>query len=198
MRRLFLTHRSPYARKVWLTLLHKRLPVELQVVDLANRSAEFTALSPLGKVPVLVDEDGTVVCDSTVICEYLEDRYVGVPLRPEGWEGRLALRELEELSDSLADQAVAIFFGRQRGDTAAVDKAERVAARVLDTLESSVPPEGRPLLGTWSYADAGLLSAIGYVEFRLGRGWREGHPNLAAWFDLADQEPHAVATRPVG
>lgn len=198
MRRLFLTHRSPYARKVWLTLLHKRLPVELVVVDLAARSAEFTTLSPLGKVPVLVDDDGTVVCDSTVICEYLEDRYPGVPLRPEGWEGRLALRELEELADSLADQAIAIFFGRQKGDSAAVEKAERVAGRILDALETSVPPEGRPFLGSWSYADAGVLSAVGYLEFRLGRGWREGHPALAAWVDAADQAPDAVLTRPVG
>lgn len=196
MRRLFLTHRSPYARKVWMTLLHKRLPVQLEVVDLADRSAEFVALSPMGKVPVLVDEDGTVVCDSTVICEYLEDRYTGVPMRPEGWEGRLALRELEELADSLSDQAIAIFFGRQKGDTAAVAKAERVAERLLDTLEASAPPEGRPFLGGWTYADAGVLSALGYFQFRLGEGWRQGRPNLAAWFDVVDQHEVAVATRP--
>lgn len=198
MRRLFLTRRSPYARKVWLACLRKHLPVTLELVDLAVRSPEFVALSPLGKVPVLVDEDGTVVCDSTVICEYLEDRYEAVPLRPQGWEARLALRELEELGDSLADQAIAVWFGRQKGDSAAVDKATRISARILDTIEASAPPPGGSFLPAWSYADAAILSALGYVEFRLGPGWREGRPALTAWFEVADAEPDAVTTRPVG
>lgn len=197
MRRLFLTARSPYARKVWLVLRQKRLTVELVAVDLAARTPEFEALSPIGKVPVLVEDDGTVVCDSTVICEYLEDRYTLVPTRPEGWEARLAVREVEELADSLADQAIAIFFGRQAGNAAAVEKGERVASRILDALDASAPTDGRPFCGMWTYADAGVLSALGYYALRLGNGWREGRANLAGWFDVMDATPDGVATRPV-
>jgi glutathione S-transferase len=196
MRRLFLTHRSPYARKVWLVLTKKNLPVELEVVDLANRSPEFVAISPLGKVPVLVDDDGTVVCDSTVICEYLEDRYTHVPVRPEGWEARLAVRALEELADSLADQAIAIFFGGQNGQP--TEKARGVAGRILASLDATAPADGGPFCGSWTYADAAVLSALGYWTFRLGKDWRAAAPNLAAWFDAQDAAPEAVATRPQG
>lgn len=196
MRRLFLTLRSPYARKVWLVLKKKSLTVDLVVVDLANRSAEFEAISPLGKVPVLVDEDGTVICDSTVICEYLEDRYTHVPTRPEGWEGRLAVRSLEELGDSLADQAIAIFFGGQNGQV--TDKPRRIAGRILAALDAAAPADGGPICGSWTYGDAAVQSALGYWTFRLGNDWRDGHPALAAWYDVQDATPDAVATRPVG
>lgn len=194
MRRLYYTARSPYARKVWLLLLHKQLPFELITVDLANRSPEFVGLNPHGKVPVFVDEDGTVVVDSTVICEYLEDRY---PTGTAGdWRTRLAVRELEELGDSLGDQAIAAFFGRQEGHTARADKAERVAARLMDTLEERAPADGAPFLGTWTYADAAVLSALGYWRLRLGEGWREGRPRLSAWVDAVEAQPDSVTTRP--
>lgn len=196
MRQLYATTRSPYARKVQIHLRHKGLPFELVLVDLADRSPEFVAISPIGKVPVLRDEDGTVVRDSTVICEYLEDRYPSPPARPEGWAGRLAVRQLDDLADSLADQAIAIFFGRQSGNTAAVEKAERVATRILDALEADAPADGRPFLGAWSYGDAAVLAAVGYIGFRLGDGWRQSRPALAAWYDVNDATPEGVATRP--
>lgn len=197
MRRLYCTLRSPYARKVQLVLLHKGLDVELVVEDLARRSEAFVRVTPHGKVPVLVEDDGTVVCDSTVICEYLEDRHPTPPARGDGWQARLAVRELEELGDSLADQAIATFFGRQEGNVARAEKAERVATRLLETLEQkAATAPGPDLLGAWTYADAAVLSALGYWTLRLGDAWRADHPALAAWYDRADATPHGVATRP--
>lgn len=193
MRSLYLTLRSPYARKVQMLLAELGLAYTPVVVDLAHRTPEFDAVNPHGKVPALVDEDGTVVVDSTVICEYLLDRY---GTRPEGWRERLALRELDELGDGLADQAIAAFFGRQEGNTARADKAERVGGRLLATLDDRVNADGAPLLGAWSYGDGAIVAALGYWTLRLGDGWRDGHPRLAAWFDAMDQRPGAVATRP--
>lgn len=191
MRRIFLTHRSPYARKVSLQLLRRGLPFDEVVVDLANRSAEFVAISPIGKVPVLADEDGTVVFDSTVICEYVADRYGDTVT---GWQDRLARRQLDELGDGVADQAIAIFFGRQNG--VATEKAERVAGRLLDALEAAAPAPGSPFGSTWSWGDDAVFSALGYWNFRLGDAWRGQHPRLAAWVDAAEASPEAVRTRP--
>lgn len=197
MRHLYLTTRSPYARKVWLTLLHKGLPVELCVEDLGARSAGFVAASPIGKVPVLVDDDGTTVCDSTVICEYLEDRYPDPPTSLPGWQGRLAVRELDELGDSLSDQAIAAFFARQAGDEAAAERALRRAQRLLEALEHRVPEAaGEPLLGRWTWADGAVHSALGYTTLRLGPGWRAEHPRLAAWADRMDETPAGALTIP--
>lgn len=191
MRRIYLTHRSPFARKVTLQLLRRGLPFDEVLVDLANRTPEFVAISPIGKVPVLVDDDGTVVLDSTVICEYLADRY-GDDVT--GWQAHLARRQLDELGDSLADQAIAMFFGRQNG--ANVDKAERVAGRVLDALEAMAPAPGASFGATWTWGDDAVFAALGYWNFRLGDSWRAGHPRLATWVDAVDATPEAERTRP--
>lgn len=195
-RRLFLTYRSPFSRKAWVVLLEKNLAVEPVVVDLAARSPEFVAVSPLGKVPVLVDEDGTVVMDSTVICEYLEDRYPQPALGGAGWQQRLKVRQIDEFGDSLAEHAVATFMARQRQDAAAAEKSAAAMTRILDALEKLVGPDGAPFAGAFSWADAAVLAALGYTTFRLGEDWRKDHPHLAAWFDAMDRRPSAASTRP--
>lgn len=199
MRRLFLTLRSPYARKVAIALREKGLAYEPVVVDLANRSPEFAALGPIGKVPVLVDEDGTVVADSTVAVEYLEDRYRDRPLRGEGWRARLESRRLDELGDTLADNAVVGFM--QRENAPARDRALATAERVLATLDEEVRLRGElaaPTSGpAFGIAQAAVVSALGYLGLRHGDGWRTRHPALAAWFDAQGDRESVRLTVPV-
>jgi glutathione S-transferase len=74
---------SPYAWKVWLALEHKQLPYELRTLSFdsrENRAPEYLGLNPRGKVPTLVDGD-FALWESTVILEYLEDRYPAHPLQ---------------------------------------------------------------------------------------------------------------------
>jgi glutathione S-transferase len=77
----------PYVQRAAIALLEKEVPFERVVVDLANRPAWFTAISPLGKVPLLrVPRPGgeeTILFESNVICEYLEESQPGVRLHPE-------------------------------------------------------------------------------------------------------------------
>ena len=77
-----------------------------------------------------------------------------------------------------------------------IEKARGVAQRILASLETAAPGDGGPFCGAWSYADAAVLSALGYWTFRLGDDWRATFPNLAAWNDVQDAHPDAVATRP--
>lgn len=75
---------SPCAQKVRLVLAEKGLVWQARHVDLPNKEnlqPWYLALNPLGVVPTLV-EDGRPVIESSIICEYLEDRYPQVPLRP--------------------------------------------------------------------------------------------------------------------
>jgi len=75
----------PYGQKVRVVLAEKELEYETVLVDLRKqeqRTPEFLRLNPLGKVPVLVDDD-EVICDSTIINEYLEDEYPSTRLMPE-------------------------------------------------------------------------------------------------------------------
>src|SRR5579875_3588887 len=75
MRTLYHLPLSPYSRKVRLVLAEKRLPFELRLEKVWERRDEYLKLNPAGTVPTLIEENGLVIPDSTVICEYLEEAY---------------------------------------------------------------------------------------------------------------------------
>lgn len=83
MLKLYYARPSLFARPVWLTLLEKQLPFELQPVNLAREQFEpsFLALNPFAHVPVLVDGDFRVI-ESLAILDYLEAKYPQPPLLP--------------------------------------------------------------------------------------------------------------------
>jgi glutathione S-transferase len=65
----------PYVQRVAIVLIEKDIPFERHYIDLADKPAWFTALSPTGKVPLLRLADGTVLFESAAICDYLEEAY---------------------------------------------------------------------------------------------------------------------------
>lgn len=75
MRTLFHLWLHAFSRKVRIALAEKNLAFELQIEKVWERRTEFLALNPAGDVPVLVEEDGTTLANSQVICEYLEEVY---------------------------------------------------------------------------------------------------------------------------
>lgn len=80
MRTLFHLWLHPFSRKVRVALAEKNLAFELQIEKIWERRTEFLALNPAGDVPVLIEEDGTTLANSQVICEYLEEVYKDVDL----------------------------------------------------------------------------------------------------------------------
>jgi glutathione S-transferase len=143
---------SPYVRKVLACLHLKGLDYEIDPIVAFMGDDRFTALSPLRRVPVLID-DCVTLADSSVICQYLEDRYPAPALYPADIADRARARWLEEYADSrmgdvfiwgLFNQAVIApaVWGTPR-DLAAIQRivAEEVPP-VLDYLESQLPAEG--------------------------------------------------------
>jgi glutathione S-transferase len=95
MRVLYHLPLSPYSRLVRLVLAEKRLPFELQVEKVWERRPEYLALNPACTVPTLVDENGSAIPDSSVICEYLEEAYPdALPLLPQRMPERVEARRL--------------------------------------------------------------------------------------------------------
>ncbi len=80
MRTLYHVWLHPFSRKVRLALAEKRLDFELQIEKIWERRTAFLAMNPAGDVPVLVEEDGTILSNSQVICEYLEEVYPQINL----------------------------------------------------------------------------------------------------------------------
>jgi glutathione S-transferase len=80
MRRLYHTHLSPFCRKIRLLLKEKNLDFELVCENPWDRNLEVFALDPAGEVPVLIEENGTVVSGEYAISEYLEETYPEITL----------------------------------------------------------------------------------------------------------------------
>jgi len=85
---------SPFARKVRLVLSEKRLDVDETLYLDWERNDQFLALNPAGTVPVLVEDDGTLLCSHQAIAEYLDEAYPDPPLLPRDPTQRAEARRL--------------------------------------------------------------------------------------------------------
>jgi glutathione S-transferase len=200
-RRLITTTRSPFARKVSVALLEKGIAFQPVNVDLAKKPLELLHAGPIQKVPVLIDQ-GLTLNDSTVICEYLEERYPTPALYPHGYLQRAKARMWEEAADTACESAIKVFSDRTKPaslqDAAGVAKAEGLLNRILDSAESALRDRNFLAANTFTIADIAFVSAIGYVEFRLGTGWKTARPNLVRYFGEHSKRASFKATIPVG
>jgi glutathione S-transferase len=194
---------SPFVRKVAVVLTIKGLDYEQESVMPGAATPEFRILSPLGKIPVLVDGEFSLA-DSTAICEYLEEKYPDQPVMPQGLEQRARGRFLEEYGDTKLIEAASVIFIEKFANPNIFGKetdAERVAKAEnellpphLDYLESQVPPEGY-LFGNFCTADISIVSPIfnaaygGYVVD--ASRW----PRYAAFVQRVAEHPAVVTVR---
>jgi len=158
---------SPYVRKVLVCMELKGLDYEVDPITPFFGNDEFRRLSPLCRIPVLID-DGLVLTDSTVIAEYLDEAWPEPPLLPRDAKERARARWLEEFADTrLGDVFIwGLFYPKmvhprvwnEPGDQARIDKAlttEIPAA--LDYLEGELPDDGF-VFGALGLADISIAS----------------------------------------
>ena len=94
MRTLYHHPLCPYSRKIRVVLAEKKLDFDQEIERFWEQRPEFIALNPAGEVPVLVEEGGTVLADSTAIAEYLDEIHREPPLLPAEPEARAEVRRL--------------------------------------------------------------------------------------------------------
>jgi glutathione S-transferase len=170
---------SPFVRKVLAVLAIKGIEFkQLPQMPFAD-DAEFKKISPLGKIPAIQDGELTI-CDSHVICEYLEEAYPNLPLYPSTAALKAKARWYEELGDnSIAELASGIFFQRfMRPMAFKQDPDEELVAKIitrklppiLDYLEAEVPTEGFLFGPSLMIADLALISSFinaGYAGYEV-------------------------------
>ena len=182
---------SLFTAKVRVALDEKGLRYEKISVPFSRahgyqpKPAEVVAINPKGQVPVLIDE-GLALYDSTVILEYLEDRYPEPPLYPRDVRERARCRQLEAAADEILFPPVfeliqEVFY---KPDASARDAARVAAAnasigRVYERLEREL--EGREhVCGAFGAADIGWFLTIGFAS-ALGAPPHESFGRIAAW-----------------
>ena len=102
------TPASPYVRKVRLVLEEKHIPYEYLLAPALQREAMVVPLNPLGKIPVLVCDNGRAIYDSPVIVEYLDGLVAEPELIPRTFDERIEVKRWEALGDGIADATVLI------------------------------------------------------------------------------------------
>ena len=165
---------SPYVRKVLVCLELKGIPYRIDPIAPFVGNEDFSRLSPLRRIPVLIEGD-LVLNDSTVICEYLQDRFPAPSLYPADPVDRAKARWLEEYADSyLGDvviwrmffqKGVRRFLFNQGTDEDVVRRAREEELPVaLDYLEPRLPGGGW-IFGELSIADISIASFFRNAAF---------------------------------
>ena len=204
--KLFYQTHSPYARKVLVCAHEMGLASQIEVIHHETsptlRNDTVFAANPLGKVPVLLCEDGLALFDSSVICEYLDGLHGGARLLPpSGTDRWLALR-LQALAQGVADAGILVRWEVARRpeqvrwpEQAAGQGAKLVAA--FDLVERDVDLGGDPGVNLEAPVHLGhvaLATTLAWIEFRGVADFRTGRPRLARWFDAFMQRPSMRAT----
>ncbi|NII72385.1 glutathione S-transferase [Dyella sp. SG562] len=196
MKLLYQTH-SPYARKVLVAAHETGLAGQLDVIhhetSPTRRNEAVYAVNPLGKVPVLLLDDGEVLFDSGVICEYLDGLHGGPKLIPMQTAARYGVLRMQALAQGIADAGIAARWDIERRPEALrwpvlVDAYRGKIAATCDYLEREID-EGAVDLGTIA-----LATALSWIEFREVYDFRAGRPRLAAWYERFSSRPSMQAT----
>jgi glutathione S-transferase len=193
--------RSPFVRKVMIVAhergLADRITCVRTVAAMTKPHAALMQDNPLSKIPTLVLDDGTVLYDSRVICEYL-DALDGAPkLFPAEPQARLVALRRQALGDGFLDLLVLLRNERERAQPSDVHQSSAAArkAAVLKSLEHEAPSLAAAPFGIGHVA---IGCALSYLDFRYADDdWRKDHPRTASWHATFAARPSVRATEPV-
>jgi len=193
--------RSPYVRKVMIAVhemgLTDRIQTVRTIVGGTTPHAELMKINPLGKIPTLELEDGTVIYDSPVIIEYLDTLHTGPKLFPSAWPVRLTALRRHALGQGMLDSALPLlaegFRPPERQSEPHKDLWRAKLRASVATLENE------PLATSgFTVGHLAIGVALSYLDFRFSDlAWREGHPKLAAWHETFNARPSVQANAPV-
>jgi glutathione S-transferase len=193
----------PYVERSRIVLLEKRLPHEVEFIELANKPAWFLDVSPMGRVPVLL-VDGRPIFESMVINELVNELQPDPPLFPDAPIDRAEARGWIVFANDVVmpagGAAMLAIAGGARGD--ALEKPLGTLRDALAKLEQRLAHGGPFFLGhRFSLVDA--TYAPFFRRWRLAERWRpadaqllRSFPKVSAWVDAMLARPSVVAAEP--
>ena len=180
--KLLYTVNSPYARKVRIVAAEKHIEMELELVVLTEPNCPVKLYNPLGKVPVLVLDDGDSLYDSRVIVEYLDHRTPIAHLLPQDHNAKIQVRRWEALADGVCDAAVSVML-EQRKKSPNAESIEKHMGKVLSglkTMNHDLDTHNWCVNNTFSLADIAVGCTLGYLNLRFAEifDFPKVYPNL--------------------
>ena len=201
MLKLIASKTSPYVRKVRIALAEKK--IEFQMVEASpwEPGNPVHAWSPLGKVPVLVLDDGTQLFDSRVIVEYIDTVSPVSRLIPEPNRQRIEVKRWEALADGICDATLAIVLESRRPaklqNKAWIERQQQKIAAGVAELARELGENAWCNGESYSLADLATGCALGYLDLRYtALDWRREYPNLARLAEKLAKRPSFQETLP--
>ena len=188
MAKVLVSSASPYSCKVLMAAAYARIPLQAVPVETSDPPAELLNANPLGKIPVLIADDGETIFDSRAITQYL-NRLSGNKLYPRNPAKRTDAERLEALADGIADCALAHVYERRSRPEEIVhqpwlDKQWGKVGRALDALDAEPPRLGRKITG----GHIALRAVLGYLDLRFAGKWEKGRGKLKRWAARFDEK----------
>lgn len=188
---------SPYSAKVRMAAILAGIDVAGVIVDTNAEPAELISNNPLGKIPVLVTDDGGAIYDSRAIVQYL-NRLSGNKLLPRNAEKRTEAEKLEALADGICDCLLAHVYERRFHPEEKIhepwlDKQWSKVVRALDVLNANPPKLPKKITA----GQIALRATLGYLALRFPGKWERGRSRLTRWAKRFDEKfPELAACAP--
>jgi glutathione S-transferase len=191
---------SPFGRKarIAVSVLGLDDKVKVESATTQDPADPVRQQNPLGKIPVLVLDDGSAIFDSPVILEYLDHLAGGGKIIPKDFKARIDALQLQALGDGIMDASILIVYeGRYRPaekhEPKWLDLQAGKIERALAALEAAPPALDTPP----NIGQITLACALGYREFRFPGALTKNYPRLTQWLDtFAQRVPAFGATKP--
>ena len=175
---------SPYVRKVRIVLAEKHVRYDYIIDRPSAPDSRVAEYNPLGKIPVLVNDDGRAIYDSAVIVEYLDGLIAEPSLIPAKFEDRIKVKRWEALGDGIADATVLISHNlrkpaAEREPAIWYERQHQKIRRGLATMEADLG--GREFChgNAFTLADVAAGYALGYLDQAMPEtDWQAVSPNL--------------------
>jgi glutathione S-transferase len=194
---------SPYVRKTRIVLAEKHIGYNFELEAPWDSDSHVPDYNPLGKVPILIMDDGTSLFDSRVIVEYLDNINPVSRLIPESNRRRIMVKRWEALADGICDAAAAMFLERKRPEPKQsaewISRQQTKVTRGLQAAAHDLSDKKWCDGNIYTLADIALGCALGYLAFRFSEiEWRDTYPNLADLFERLEKRAPFIETAPRG
>jgi glutathione S-transferase len=192
---------SPFVRKVRVVMAEKRIECDFEQHDPWDEATPIPRFNPLGKVPVLLMDDGTALFDSRVIVEYLDGLTPVSRLIPDNGRPRVMVRRWEALADGVLEAAIAVYREGKRPAAqqsgAWIERQQRKVSAGLEMMAEELGEKNWCHGEGYSLADIAVGCCLGWLGFRLpDLDWAGAHPNLKRLYDKLSKRPSFTDTAP--
>jgi glutathione S-transferase len=195
--------RSPFVRKVMIAAhelgLADRIALTRTLVAMTEPNHALLRENPLGKIPTLITDDGRILFDSIVICEYLDALHDGPRLFPPSGADRWDALRWHALGNGMLETLV---LWRSEGLQPAAQQNKDWLATFAVKIQTSLDAIERDIDGLerapFGIGHITIGCALGYLDFRFtDLTWRQGRPRATAWYAVFSARPSAQRTLPV-